>query len=106
MPFQSAAGTSSGMGRKGFLPRPAVCFDIAPDGFVVGLYEFGSVIIHSRKLAPLDLVVQHQFDPADHALVYRRDQGLRISGGLGAPCAPDAMHIVFRLHRHVVIDDV
>ena len=86
--------------------RPAIRFHIAPDGFTVGLYKFRSIVIHSSELTPLNLLTQHQFDPADHSLVYRRDQGIRVSGALSTPGTPNTMHIIFRLHRYIIIDDM
>src|SRR5206468_11679294 len=46
------------------------------------------------------------FDGAQIPFLFRRDEGERRAGHLGAGGAADAMDVVLRLRRHVEVDDM
>ena len=63
-------------------------------------------VVEIRQLQALELLVQQVFDAGDQALVLGRDQRPGHAFGLDTGRAADAVHVVLRLLRHVVVDDM
>ena len=59
-----------------------------------------------RQLHRLDGLARRALDHAQHVALARRDEQDRLAAAAGAAGAADAMHVRFRVVRHVEVDDV
>ena len=66
----------------------------------------GCVIIKAFRLLSHDPATDKPFKRAQRSLIFRRNKTDRIADGMRAAGASDAMHVIFRVHREIVIHHV
>src|SRR5438270_6621824 len=64
------------------------------------------IVIETFRLFPDDPAADETLERAQLSLIFRRDETDRIAHRMCAARAPDAMDIILRLHREVVVHHV
>ena len=78
-----------------------------PGGYTrLGLEEHGVKIRKIFQLQPRNFLSDKSFDRLQRGQFLAVHQGERVADILRAASAADAMHVIFRMLRHIVIDDV
>ena len=66
----------------------------------------GGGIIKSLCLLPHNAATDETFKSTEFAVIFVRDKTDGVTDGVRASGAPDAMDVIFRVHREIVIHDV
>src|SRR5215208_6638422 len=64
--------------------------------FVTGPWWCGKGVVEVCESLALDGSSHDSFESSYHVIVFRRDQGKRVTGTLGASCSPNAMDVGVR----------
>jgi hypothetical protein len=78
---------------------PLASFRLEPRGHA------GRIVKSLRPLAH-DAASDEAFQRPQRALIFRRDEADGVAHRLRPPCAADAMHVILRMHREIVIHHV
>src|SRR6186713_925160 len=70
------------------------------------LSRAGGVIIKTLGAFAHDAATDEAFQRAQFAVIFRRHEADRVADGVRAPGTPDAMHVIFHVHREIVIHHV
>ena len=66
----------------------------------------GRFIIETFRFLPHNPATDETFKRAQRSLILWRDETDRIADSVGAPGASDAMNVILRVHREIVIHDM
>src|SRR5215207_5189274 len=103
--WRSRARTRQGAGRPSRWRQPRAATAEGVGALARSVRGDGTEVVPWHRDARY-LLADHALDRAHHRDLVRRHEGERVARREGAPRTADAVHVVFRLLRNVVVDDV
>src|SRR5689334_15220801 len=66
----------------------------------------GGGVVEAFSAFAYDAASDESFEGAQRAVVFRGDKADRFADGMGAAGAANPVHVIFRVHRKIVVHDV